>query len=622
MTHRILLFFALLLSASSPLCAQVATVLDDVTTVDYVSPRNCTTHRKTVLQVNNERGLDYATFAVGCDATTSLVSFSGEVSYARGGKPQKLKKGDLTRSEYSTMLATDAYRYVYAPQPAAYPFTVTYEWTTRSTDAVLSLDVFCPQPGYEVDVKQSSYAVVNSPDVQMLYALRNVQADVRKVPFSDGRLGLMLEVRDLPAVKAERQAPPFAQVFPHAYFVPSAFTFAGTTGVLTSWAAFGKWLDTLRQGRDELPAALKTKLHALTDSCATPRQKLLRVYRLLEDETRYVSIQLGIGGMRPASAADVCKYGFGDCKGLSNLMVAMLSEMGVEADYVVIGTRHEDLPADFANVALLDHAIARARLPEGDVWIECTNPQLPLGYVHSNIAGHEALVVSSDPARPSEVVRLPHYDAAQNVDSISVVVHLERDGAARITVVEMETNLMYEAEKHLLDLPPDKQRDQLRDQLALSDFSFAAHDVQQTYGDAGEKLPALSVAFDGSCRKYANVTGSRLFVPLLPYGGPVGFSGTAPRTLPVHYGFDEHVRSYHLELFLPEGFDVENLPSALNEVTDFGSIRSAVVRDGAKIIVDIHIERSPDIPVDRYPDLSAFVNRLADFFKAKIVLKG
>lgn len=102
----------------------------------------------------------------------------------------------------------------------------------------------------------------------------------------------------------------------------------------------------------------------------------------------------------------------------------------------------------------------------------------------------------------------------------------------------------------------------------------------------------------------------------------MGFSGTAPRTLPVHYGFDEHVRSYHLELFLPEGFDVENLPSALNEVTDFGSIRSAVVRDGAKIIVDIHIERSPDIPVDRYPDLSAFVNRLADFFKAKIVLKG
>lgn len=449
-----------------------------------------------------------------------------------------------------------------------------------------------------------------------------MEADVSEVPFSDDRLGLMLEVRDLPAVKAERQAPPFAQVFPHAYFVPSAFTFAGTTGVLTSWAAFGKWLDTLRQGRDVLPAALQTKLHALTDSCVDPRQKLLRVYRLLEDETRYVSIQLGIGGMRPASAAEVCKYGFGDCKGLSNLMVTMLREVGIEADYVVIGTKHKDLPADFANVALLDHAIARAHLPEGDVWIECTNPQLPLGYVHSNIAGHEALVVSSDPARHSEVVRLPSYAAAENTDSISIVVHLDRDGAAQMAVTEQETNVMYEADKYLMDLAPDKQRNELRNQLALSDFSFAAHDVQQTYGDAGEKLPALSVAFDGSCRKYANVTGSRLFVPLLPYGGPVGFSGTAPRTLPVHYGFDEHVRSYHLELFLPEGFDVENLPSALNEVTDFGSIRSAVVRDGAKIIVDIHIERSPDIPVDRYPDLSAFVNRLADFFKAKIVLKG
>lgn len=617
MTHRILLFFALLLSASSPLCAQVATVLDDVTTVDYVSPRNCTTHRKTVLQVNNERGLNYATFAVGCDATTSLVSFSGEMSYARGGKPQKLKKGDLTRSEYSTMLATDAYRYVYAPQPAAYPFTVTYEWTTRSTDAVLSLDVFCPQPGYEVDVKQSSYAVVNSPDVQMLYALRNVQADVRNVPFSDGRLGLMLEVRDLPAVKAERQAPPFAQVFPHAYFVPSAFTFAGTSGSLDSWAAFGKWLDTLRQGRDVLPAALQTKLHALTDSCADPRQKLLRVYHLLEDETRYVSIQLGIGGMRPASAADVCKYGFGDCKGLSNLMVAMLREVGIEADYVVIGTRHEDLPADFANVALLDHAIARARLPEGDVWIECTNPQLPLGYVHSSIAGHEALVVSSDPARPSEVVRLPSYAAAENTDSISIVVHLERDGAARMTVVEMETNLMYEADKHLLDLPPDKQRDQLRDQLALPDFSFTTHAISQA-----ERRPALSVAFDGTCRKYAQATGSRLFVPLLPYGGPQPLSSSAvERTLPVCIGGEDFTRHYRLELILPDGCEVEYLPDAPGETTPYGSIRAAVSRDGEKLIVDIHMERAHYVPADRYADYCAFVGRMADFFKAKVVLK-
>lgn len=617
MTHRILLLFALLSAAAAPLCAQVATVLADATTVDYVSPRSCTTHHKTVLQVNNERGLDYATFAVGCDATTSLVSFSGEVSYARGGKPQKLKKGDLTRSEYSTMLATDAYRYVYVPQPAAYPFTVTYEWTTRSTDAVLCLDVFCPQPGYEVDVKQSSYSVVHSPDVQMLYTLRNVQADVREVPFSDGRPGLMLELHDLPAVKSERQAPPFAQVFPHAYFVPSAFTFAGTSGALTSWAAFGKWLDTLRQGRDVLPAALKTKLHALTDSCAEPRQKLLRVYRLLEDETRYVSIQLGIGGMRPASAADVCKYGFGDCKGLSNLMVAMLREVGIEADYVVIGTKHENLPADFANVALLDHAICRAHLPEGNVWIECTNPQLPLGYVHSNIAGHEALVVSSDPARPSEVVRLPSYAAAENADSISIVVHLDRDGAAQMAVVEMETNLMYEAEKHLLDLAPDKQRDQLRDQLALPDFAFTTHTISQA-----ERRPELSISFEGTCRKYAQVTGSRLFVPLLPYGGPQPLScSAAERTLPVCIGGEDYTRHYRLELCIPEAYEVEYLPEAPNETTPYGSIRAAVSRDGSKIIVDIHMERAHCVPADSYADYCAFVGRMADFFKAKVVLK-
>lgn len=661
MPRRFSLLLYIIIFASACLQAQVATVLTDVTQVDFQSARNCTTHHKTVVQVNNERGLEYARFAVGCEESTSLAAFSGEISYGKGGKQQKIKKSHLTRSEYSSMLATDAYSYVYVPQPASYPFTVSYEWTMRSTDAVLCLDVFCPQPGFDVDVKHSSYSIVHAPDVKIHYALRNVKDEVREITYSDGRPGLLLEQNDLPAVKYERNAPPFDQIFPHAYFVPSTFTFSRTSGSLSSWQEFGKWLDELREGRDVLPDALKTKLHALTDTCSTPRQKLLLVYRLLEEQTRYVSMQLGIGGMQPASAAEVCKYGFGDCKGLSNLMVAMLHEVGIAADYVVIGTKHADLSfptpgetaeaAAFANVALLDHAIARAHLPEGDVWIECTNPQLPLGYVHSSIAGHEALVVSANPECPSEVVRLPQYSATENADCISIIVRLDKDGAAQMEVDERETNVMYEADKYLLDLAPDKQRSELRDQLLLSDFDFSYHAVEQicSTGPTEERLPELSVKFGGHCRKYGAVTGSRLFVPLLPYGSLSPLNGKAERTLPVQHGRQDYTRCYHLEFFLPEGYDVEHLPASLNETTEFGSICFAVTCDGAnasrvssqashvssessyassqpncdapKIIVDLRIERSPFIPADRYPDFCAFLDKLYDLYKAKIVLK-
>lgn len=624
--------------------AQVATVVEDVTEVDYQSPRSCTTHHRTVVQVNNERGLGYATFAIGCDNATNLASFSGEMNYARGGKPQKIKKSQLLRTEYSSMLATDAYRYIYTPSPASYPFTVTYEWTVRSTDAVLCLDVFWPQPGFDVDVKHSSYSVVHAPDVQIHHALclpsalKNVQGQaLTEVTSAEGRPGLKLVLDNLPAVKEERFLPSADDLFPHAYFVPSSFTFGSTNGSLSSWASLGQWLGELREGRDVLPSALKTQLHTLTDGLSDPYEKLRCVYRLLAEQTRYVSIQLGIGGMQPASAADVCRLGFGDCKGLSNYTVAMLREVGIEADYVVIGTKHEDLPADFANVVLLDHAIARAHMPDGEVWLECTNPQLPLGFVHSGIAGHEAVVVSSDLERPSEVVRLPRYTAAENVDSISIVVRLARDGSAQMTVDEEERGMMYEVDKYLLDLDAAKLRDAIRSQLSLPNFEFSEHAVDQVCGDSTSShfsgtsrvVPGgLRVKYAGECQKYAAATGSRLFVPLLPYGAPSASSATAERMNPVQFSREDYVRIYHLELLLPADCKVEHLPAVLNATTEFGAVQSSVRRispvapdEGERLVVDVRIERLRTVlPADRYPDLCAFVDRLADCLNGKIVL--
>lgn len=603
--------------------AQVATIIEDATQIEYLSSKNCISHHKMVVQVNNERGLDYAEFGTRCDDNISLTSFSGEVSYAKGGAAKKIKKNELKRSEYSNMLATDSYHYSYSPTPSSYPCTVTYEWTERSTDAVLGLDVFSPQPGFELDVKKSSYSVTYAPDVEIFYALYNIGTQVKEETLQDGKKKLSLELNDLPHIKSAKFLPSSYKVLPHAYFVPSTFTFGKTSGSLATWQSFGLWVHSLQEGRMELPDALKAKLHEMTDDCTDPYQKLLKVYRLLEESTRYVSIQLGIGGLQPASAADVFKQGFGDCKGLSNYTVAMLREVGIDADYVVIGTKHEDLPTDFANMGMLNHAIAKANMPDGEVWIECTNPKLPLGYVHQGIAGHNAVIIK---AEGGEKVRLPRYSVKDNTDSICIKVNLNKDGSAQIAVDEQERNSLYEDDKYLLDIEPDKQRNEFRSQLSLPNFEFVSHSVEQVYRQdriKDERLPQLNLRFEGACKKYANVTGSRLFVPLLPYGGLSPVNATSTRTLPVQLCDEDYVRIYHLEMAVPEGYTVEFLPTALNERNEFGSIQSNVTNTDGKIIVEIRSERYSTVQAaDKYQDLCAFVNKLSDFFNAKVVLKG
>lgn len=96
---------------------------------------------------------------------------------------------------------------------------------------------------------------------------------------------------------------------------------------MSSWQSYGIWQNSLLTGRDQLAEPIKLKLRELTAGCNTPREKVQAVYNYLAETTRYVSIQLGIGGLQPIAASDVCRAGFGDCKGLSNYTHAMLKEL-------------------------------------------------------------------------------------------------------------------------------------------------------------------------------------------------------------------------------------------------------------------------------------------------------
>jgi transglutaminase-like putative cysteine protease len=112
---------------------------------------------------------------------------------------------------------------------------------------------------------------------------------------------------------------------------------------MATWDDFGKWVAVLNHGRDELPAKTKQEITALTSGMKTVEEKTKVLYEFLQNKTRYVGIQLGIGGYQPFEASVVDETGYGDCKALSNYMVSMLKAVGIKANYCLINAGSNEL---------------------------------------------------------------------------------------------------------------------------------------------------------------------------------------------------------------------------------------------------------------------------------------
>lgn len=94
-----------------------------------------------------------------------------------------------------------------------------------------------------------------------------------------------------------------------------------------------------------------------------PKGRAEAALRVVQDQVRYLFLGIDGGGYRPASAELTWSRRFGDCKGKTTLLLALLRGLGIEARPVLASVDGGDaLPAVLPRVGAFNHVLVEARI--------------------------------------------------------------------------------------------------------------------------------------------------------------------------------------------------------------------------------------------------------------------
>ncbi len=563
----------------------------------------------------NERGNAFAKEVVMYDKLSRIVDFNGYVYDAAGIQIKKLKNSEIyDQSAYDgfSLYSDNRLKAINLSQ-TVYPYTVEYDYEVEYK-YLFAIPGMTPVTDEKVSVQQAIYKLVFPARLLPHYKLNKAPEPIKGT--EGGMQTLTWTFENLSPIKFEPVGPPHEDLVPRIYAAPAKYDFDGYEGSMDSWDTFGKWIISLSKGRDVLPEETKAKVREIVADKKTTETKTKALYEYMQGRTRYVSIQLGIGGFQPFEASVVDKNGYGDCKALSNYMVSLLKEAGIKSLYVLIraGNGAARMKTDFPS-SQFNHAVVAVPNERDTIWLECTSQTNPFGYAGTFTGDRKALAITENGA---VIVHTPIYSTDVNLQSRTADITMDAEGNASAKIKTTYSGLQFENDN--LDATVDRQFEDQK-KWVQQNTHIPSFDLNSfTMKSNKARVPSAVVTMDLGLRKYATVSGKRIFMnPNL-----MNRSNYVPERVEVRktkvvrrVGFvDVDTINYQI----PEALYPEFLPQPIKVSSRFGEYESTFKLDQGKLVYVRRIKiNNGEFPPESYKELIDFYKSVNKADNTKIV---
>lgn len=575
------------------------------------------THKKRVL-VLNEGGLEKATSYCAYDKFRSVSGMKGTIYDLMGQEIRKITANEIKDISLGESAIANDNRVKYIePAYSKYPFILETEYEV-SYKTLMFFPTWMPQNNYAIAVLHAEFKVICPKPLSFRYSNHLIPQDEK---ISDN--GLVKKVTwtidNLVAKKKEAYAPHFQDIVPIVYTAPVDFQMGDFTGKMNTWEDIGKWYYQLNKDRDIVSSQMTEKLTSLTANTTDSREKVRIIYEFMQSQTRYVNINLGIGGWQTAPASDLEKNGYGDCKALSNYAKAMLKAVGITA-YPAIIRAGDDAAAVLPDFPCMhfNHVILCVPLEKDTIWLECTSQREKMGFLGTFTDNRYALLTLPE---GSKLLKTTEYKHEINVTARHIAIQIAENGNGLAQIssvykgqVQEETGASY-----MYYQSNEKQKEWLQKDLSFGNYSIDDF----SFSTSKDLTPHIAVACKLQLPAYGTKSGKRMFIPvnvLSAISAPAPNSEARINPLVISSAKSDLDT---ILISLPPNYKVESLIKNVEIHNEFGEYSLSCKEENGQIT---YIRRfvlwEKEHDKSLYPAFQEYLKTVAKSDKAKIVLVG
>lgn len=574
-------------------------------------------HYKSAITILHKNGDEEAAMYIWYNKNTRIRSVRG-ILYDEFSRPvAKIAERDFkdvsAASDFS--LFEDSRAKIFRPAVTSYPYTVEYEYEIQVRHSMCFPRWF-PKTSAGVAVEHATLHFSSSPDFTIRYQETNYKGSPVKVEQTDKLKTYTWEAANIQASRYEPYSPAAEELFTSVRIAPDSFKYMGVEGSFTNWNEMGGWMsEKLLKGRNTIPAETAMYINDLTRDITDPKLKAKKIYEYVQQKTRYISVQIGIGGFQPAKAEEVDQTSYGDCKGLANYTQGLLKVAGINSYYAVIyGDEYkQDAIPGFASMDQFNHAILCIPFKNDTTWIDCTSKENPFGYLGNFTDDRLALICTENGGK---LIRTPGFTGEESLQYRKAAFNIDAEGNLSGEMITTFSGSQYDNRSELISEPPAEQVKKFQKMYSLDNAVIENYQLNQDKGSHPKTTETVKLA----ARNYASLNSKELIVPLnmLNRQTPLREINNRLNEVYINRGYTD---MDELVYTLPEGFNVEAMPENRTVESPFGTYSSTAELAGnvLKYIRKMKLNAGK-YPADQYQALVDFYQAAADADIRKLLL--